>query len=345
MSADHNWVEVTGLSPDRTYPYRVLIDGWEAGRGEARTFPERSNRLSFFVIGDYGTGKPPQFEIAQVMLREFQKRAASDSPVRFVVTNGDNIYEGIFGGDSGAEDRDWRTKFFEPYEELLRQIPFYPTLGNHDRGASVGQPDAQVATYLDNFFLPIDDRLPYYTFSFGGLADFFALDSTVLSPLPPFEHSLAPEGGQFHWLETALSRSSNPWKIAYFHHAPFNAGPGHGDMLAPFTHVIDLFRTHGVQVVFSGHEHNFQFAGRNSATGNTLYVVSGAGGQVRTASVYSDMAAANIVGVAAQHHFLLVEIEGRTMRITPLSSAPIIVRDKDRRPLPMPLVIENGTLD
>ena len=80
-------------------------------------------------------------------------------------------------------------------------------------------------------------------------------------------------------------------------------------------HVVKLFRNNGVQVAFSGHEHNFQFAGRNTETGQTLYVVSGAGGQVRTGSFYGEMAAANIEGTVAQRHFVVVEIEGDTLFI------------------------------
>ncbi len=37
-----------------------------------------------------------------------------------------------------------------------------------------------MTAYLDNFFFPAPHPARYYRFSFGGLADFFALDSTFI---------------------------------------------------------------------------------------------------------------------------------------------------------------------
>ena len=344
VNSDRNWVELQGLEPDHTYDYRLLLAGREVGRGQVRTDPASAERLSFFVIGDYGNGQRPQYQIAGAMVREFEKRQRSDNPVRFVLTTGDNIYSntfmGLFPSRSGGKDSDWREKFFEPYEALLRHIPFYPTIGNHDRRDESGDPgDEEVLTYLDNFFFPGNASSPYYTFSFGGLVDFFALDSTAMWPRGPMGANLTESGGQFHWLQTTLARSTSPWKIAYLHHPPFNAGPGHEPSMGSLAPVVAQFRKAGVQAVFSGHEHNFQFTRPNAETGNTVYVVSGAGGQVRTGRIYGDMNEAGIAGTSPQRHFLLVEIEPNEMKITPLSYEPVVVRDAQRRAIPMPLVI------
>lgn len=339
-----NWVEVTGLAPDKHYPYRVLIAGREVGRGEVRTFPQTADRLSFFLMGDFGTGKQPQYEIARAMAREFETRRTSANPVRFVLTTGDNIYypsrvRVLFRNGPDGQDRDWGEKFFEPYEPLLRQIPFYPTIGNHERKKTAGNPDDEyLTTYLDNFFFPSNEPSPYYAFSFGGLADFFALDTTALW-LRPLGGSLAEAGGQFQWLADALSRARSPWKIAYFHHPPFTAGPNHEASFDVLAHVVQLFKDAGVQAVFSGHEHNFQFTGRNGDTGGTQYVVSGGGGQLRAGTIYSAMNKSGIAGWSPQRHFLLVEMEQETLKVTPLSAEPVIVRDRHGRPIPMPLVV------
>lgn len=339
-----NWAEVTGLDPDREYPYRILIAGREVGRGQVRTFPKTAERLSFFVMGDFGSGKQPQYEIARAMAREFETRRTSANPVRFVLTTGDNIYYasrvlGLIPTGPDGQDRDWRKKFFEPYEPLLRQIPFYPTIGNHERKHATGNPDDEyLTTYLDNFFFPSNRPSPYYAFSFGGLADFFALDTTALW-LRPLGASLAERGGQFQWLADALPRARSPWKIAYFHHSPFTAGPAHEASFNVLAHVVKQFKDAGVQAVFSGHEHNFQFTERNGDTGRTLYVVSGAGGQLRAGNIYSAMNKSGIAGWAPQRHFLLVEIERETLRVTPLSSEPVIVRDMHGRPIPMPIAV------
>ena len=52
------------------------------------------------------------------------------------------------------------------------------------------------------------------------------------------------------------------------------------------------------------------------------------------------MERSHIAGTAAQHHFLLVELEGRTMRITPLSWEPVRVQDANGNPVSVPIVVE-----
>lgn len=338
IPASRNWVEVNGLSPDTEYPYRVLLDGKLAGEGVVRTESERATRLAFFVMGDYGTGSEPQYQLADVMRREFEKRRRSANPVRFVLTTGDNIYSdlvlGIFPTSTGSRDEDWARKFFQPYEALLRSIPFYPTLGNHDAGKDL-------PTYLDNFFFPSAEPARFYHFSYGGLADFFALDTTEIQDRSS-EKTLPRQGKQYLWLEQALASSKAPWKIAYFHHPPFNAGPGHAASLRPLQAVVELFARSGVQVVFSGHEHNFQLSKQNGATGGVLYVVTGAGGQLRPADVRGGMDSANIAASSGQRHFLLVEIEDQTMRITPISVDPMRVRNRAGQAIPLPIVLPSS---
>ena len=56
-------------------------------------------------------------------------------------------------------------------------------------------------------------------------------------------------------------------------------------------------------------------------------MVTGAGGELRRGDVTGTMKRAHIAGWAAQRHFLAVKIEGRTMRILPISYEPMRVRD------------------
>ncbi len=338
----HNWAEIRGLSPDAAYPYEVDVNERRIGGGEVRTYPERATKLTFFVIGDYGTGTAKERAIAGAMWREFERRASSDSPVRFVLTVGDNIYAdvnlGYFASHSGAEDRDWDGKFFGPFRDLIRQIPFYPTPGNHDGNSSEKAGDLPV--YLDNFFFPGNKPARWYEFSYGGLADFFALDSTDNTASGHPAPAYAPGGEESTWLAEALGRSKARWKIPYFHHPPFNAGPGHGAGYGNLRHWVELFQKSGVKVVFNGHEHNFQFGELSDATGGIRYFISGAGGELRPANVMANMARAHIEGWAAERHFLVVEIEGRAMRVTPVGSDRIVVKDRTGKEIPMPVTVQ-----
>lgn len=338
--SDRNYVVVNDLTPDTEYDYEVTLRGNKIGQAKIRTWPEKSEKLRFFVIGDYGSGDELQERVATVMWDEFQ-RNWGDNPVRFVLTTGDNIY-GQLGftlrfRDSGDKDNDWEDKFFGPYEPVIARIPFYPSLGNHDGNETEARAD--LAQYLDNFFFPGGNSARYYRFSYGGLADFFALDTSQGSEEGPPKPLFVPNSDQHKWLTKNLSESQVPWKIPYFHHPPFNAGPRHPAMARDLAHFMDAFKKNGVKVVFTGHEHNFQFSQKSAQTGDIRYIVSGAGGELRDSSVHASMAQAQIEGWAAQLHFLLVEIEGKEMRIFPKSFSEVNVTDRSGRRIAMPLKV------
>jgi hypothetical protein len=339
---DRNWVRLEGLAEDTVYPYRVWIDGNLAGEGTVRTWPRKADKLAFFVMGDFGTGGSGQYRIAKAMAEEERARSRTDNPVRFVLTTGDNLY-----GDrtwvswrrinTGDQDRHWRSKFFVPYELILRSIPFFPTLGNHDGNMSESTGD--LAAYLDNFFFPGGEPARYYRFSYGDLADFYGLDTSSNSEAGPPRLMYGAGSRQDEWLRDQLAGPPAPWRIPYFHHPPLSAGPRHTPFLKALAHWMELFTKAGVRVVFSGHEHNFQFSEASRETGGVRYIVTGAGGSLRSNSVLGRMQAARIEGWAPQRHFLLVTIAGETMEITPLADLAVDVRNSRNERVPMPLRI------
>ncbi len=335
-----NWVRVTGLTPDRDYPYEVWLGGAKIGGGSVRTWPVKSDKLAFFVIGDYGNGSDAQRRVAGAMVKAFEARRSAN-PVRFVLTTGDNLYANTFLGvpvsRTGDRDRDWESKFYVPYQRLLAEIPFYPVLGNHDGNESESVGD--LAAYLDNFFFPGGEPARYYKFGFGGLVDFFALDTTTNTPIGPLTPAYAKDGPQFAWLLKSLEESRAPWKISYFHHPPFTGGPRHEPKLDEIQHIVDALGKANVRAVFNGHEHNFQFSFVDERTRGVQYMVTGAAGELRGENIRNGLAAAHIAGWAAQRHFLLVEIEGESMRVHPLSDHPVKVRDREGKSIAMPLIV------
>jgi tartrate-resistant acid phosphatase type 5 len=178
-----NWTRVTGLQPDTTYRYEVIVNDevwaegdrydWEPGAeqglvksggayvNEFRTYPAPGQPLdeplAFGVIGDFGVGirktspTKRQREIGLAL-----SRAVDEHDLRFVLTTGDNVYAGrrILGipiGDHGDEDDDWFFTFYQPYRYLLNRIPMYPSIGNHDSAETEDRDDREQV--LDNFFL------------------------------------------------------------------------------------------------------------------------------------------------------------------------------------------------
>ena len=294
------------------------------------------------MIGDFGTGRAPQYHIARAMWDEFQRRATTDDPVRFILSTGDNIYGNIttiiFGAlHTGAADSDWADKFFAPYEPLIARIPFFPTLGNHDGNETERRAD--LPAILDNFPFPQSKPARYYKFTYGDLAEFFALDSTKNSDSGPPHPAYLENSEEFHWMQAEFAKPHPAWVIPYFHHPPFTAGPLHAASYGQLRHWVNLFAASGVKVVFNGHEHNFQVSEADEATNGIQFIVSGAGGELRTGDVRKKMKHAHIRAWAQENHFLVVEIDGKTMHVTPLSFEPMHVYANDGSSVSLPITV------
>lgn len=331
---DRNWVQVGGLKPDTVYSYEVRLAGALIGQGTVRTLPVTARRLDFFVIGDYGDGSSGQRAVAAAMWREYQRLKAAGRPVRFVLTVGDNIYsDKLFGiplpKGTGDDDSHWETKHFAPYKPILREIPFYMTLGNHDGEESESAGDLPVQ--LDNFFFPGNAPSRYYSFGVAGLVDFFILDTT--KNVDQTMDKVAD------WLAVQLAGSRAPWKIAVGHHPPFTAGPNHAPSREQMQRVLDLFNRYQVAAYFCGHEHNFQVSASDSGMGVTRMFLTGAGGELRSGNVRSSMSNAGISAWAPSRHFLHVEIDGDVMRVTPVGPGAIRPVGPNGQPVQLPFVV------
>lgn len=342
ITTRENTATISGLAPDRVYSYEISIGERRIGQGQIRTWAAHADRLCFFVIGDYGTGTRVQFQIAHAMWQEFEKRATSGNPVRFVITTGDNIYGSVSGFlvgivHTGSSDKDWTTKFFEPYEQILKRIPWFPSLGNHDGNETESRHDLDA--YLDNMPFPGGKPGRYYHFNYAGLADFFGLDSTRISETGPPQPAYAEDGEEFHWMQREFRKATAPWVIPYYHHPMFTGGPLHVPSVRELRHWLTLFEASHVRVVFNGHEHNFQVSEANELSLGIRFIISGAGGELRTGNIEKNMKAANIAAWAPQNHFLVVEIEGRSMRVTPVSFAPVDIVDSNGHPVQPPFLI------
>ena len=77
--------------------------------------------------------------------------------------------------------------------------------------------------------------------------------------------------------------------------------------------LLPLLARGGARVVFSGHEHNFQ----HSHFDGIDYFVTGAGSKVRKGTP-DGFERAHTVSWSDHAHFLLVTIDGSTMRVRPI---------------------------
>ena len=261
---------------------------------ERADFSTRPGAVRFAVIGDSGRGSQEQHEVARQMAAQ-RDRFRFD----FVVMLGDNVYD-------GDTPKDYRDKFEMPYRPLLEDgVKFYAARGNHDVG------DA----WLYEPFNTGGHR--YFTFRktggpIGLLArnevQFFAVDSVSL------------DADQIAWLDRELGSSDADWKICFFHHPLYTSGRYAWSAGARRRRLEPILRRHGVDVVFSGHEHIYE---RLAPQQGIVYFVSGGAGSVRRGDLRpSDRTAA---GFDEDLHFMLVEIAGDTMRFEAVARTGAIV--------------------
>ncbi len=119
---------------------------------------------------------------------------------------------------------------------------------------------------------------------------------------------------QIAWLDMDLASTAQPWKIAYFHRSPYSAVGEHGSDLAVRSAFGPIFERHGVQLVLSAHEHDYERTRpiREGASGSEVtYLVSGGGG----APLYPAGTAAWTAYSASRHHYLRGSVDQCTLRV------------------------------
>jgi glucose/arabinose dehydrogenase len=198
------------------------------------TTPEFAT-IRFAVIGDYGLAGEPLAGVA-TLVKSWQPD--------FIITTGDNNYPNGSADTIDENIGQYFHQFIYPYAgnygagaEINR---FFPTLGNHDWDIE------QAQAYFDYFDLPNNER--YYDFVWGPV-HFFALNSTAGEPDGVGRSSL-----QAAWLQESLAASTSPWKIVYFHHAPYSSGEYQG----PTDWMQWPFANWGADAVLTGHDHLYE---------------------------------------------------------------------------------------
>ncbi len=276
------------------------------GTGRTLLAPKPSEALRFVAIGDTGSGKPPQYDVAEMVVA---------ARPQLVIHTGDVVYP------SGSWP-DYMPKFFIPYESLLRDIPMYPSLGNHDMNTEAGKP------YLEAFELPDNGpaglpRGANYWFDFGP-ARFAAIDTNA------GEEVLA--GRVAPWLGRVMAEAPTTWRFVFFHHPPYTNGKNHKPDDRVRRVLVPVLERTGVDVVFNGHNHLFERTksireGRVVPDGEgVFYVVTGAGGH----SLYAELENPPEYIAAFNDQvfsFTTVEVSGETLRLRQIDRAGEVLHE------------------
>ncbi|HEX6230636.1 MAG TPA: metallophosphoesterase [Actinomycetota bacterium] len=198
------------------------------------------------AVGDVGEGEEEEWRTANAI-----DILAQEDRYDALLLLGDNVYP------SGDPDRLDAT-VFEPFGMVLRDgTRLLAILGNHDVAGGHG------LEQIRRLGMPG----PWWTVAIGDVR-IVGLDSN--QPSNP---------DQLAFLERTLAEATEPWKLVAVHEPPYSAGY-QGSNLEVRRAFVPLFRRYGVQLVLSGHEHDYQ---RSTPIDGVTYVVSGAGGRTRGA--------------------------------------------------------------
>ena len=269
-------VTITGLAPYTVHHYRVQSGGAPLSGDETfRTAAGPGQPFTFAVFGDTRT----QHEIHRAVV----ERIGAQQP-DFVLHTGDLVTH----GESLPE---WEN-FFAIERDLMARAPLFPMPGNHELNSS---------HYFDLFYLPGNEH--WYTFDYGDVR-FVCLQVDGLTPF-------GPQSEQYAWLEATLAINTQPWLFVAFHVPPYGSVQ---DVLEEDVRraLTPLFERYGVDIVFNGHNHNYE---RNEVNGIT-YVVTGGGGAGLYAMQEQEPTQA---AFALAHHFVLLQVDGRRLEATAIS--------------------------
>jgi hypothetical protein len=201
---------------------------------------------------------------------------------------------------------DWET-FFKVTEKLMRDIPYYPVLGNHEKDSPY---------YYDFFDLPGNER--YYYFTVGD-ALFIVLDSEGLRTTIPafvtddhedkywYDSAIEYHKTQKEWLENVLNLNNEAGFIFVFQHLPLysvkKSRVEESKMARAFWG--DIFARHGVQVFLNGHDHHY-----HHAIDNGVHFITAAGAGAPLYKV--DAPQPETVSYKEIEHFVNVEVKEKT---------------------------------
>jgi phosphatidylserine/phosphatidylglycerophosphate/cardiolipin synthase-like enzyme len=265
---------ITGLTASTTYQYHVITQNTDLNPPGDRlvTAPAiGTGTVHFVALADSGTGSADQRQIASLIRGE---------TFDLMLHGGDLAY----GSSAGVGDGTYQTLedwFFSIYADSLRSHPVFPAMGNHD----VQPSNNNGQHYLDAFVLPTngasatfpDHAERYYSFDYGPM-HVTVLDTELAFQGPDTTRRQA----QLAWADADLSSTTQPWKIAMFHRPPYSSGGEHGSDLEVRQAFDPIFERNGVQLVITGHEHDYErtvpINVSNPSGAGVTYIVTGGGG-------------------------------------------------------------------
>lgn len=370
----YQWKAMLNLAAGAEYCYRVYLDGdpeidllaSDPSPHFKTQIPAGSSEpFSFAVFGDWGAVDENGVNPDQANL--MAQIAASGA--RFALTTGDNGYPSgsqANYGDLVQTGMNMSGVFGPTFWKVVgASMPIFPAIGNHGLGSSsTNHPhllnwpqDRAVATsggrYVKETYCCLNDTLSatyasaWYAFDAGN-ARFYILDSawsetnigTASEYENDFDYHWQPGSAERQWLENDLATHASALKFAVFHYPLYsdNSTESSNTFLQGPDSLEGLLNSHGVNIAFSGHAHNYQRNHKPHADSLISYVTGGGGAKVapigplgcspvdaygigwsNTSGRGSACGSAPVPNsITRVYHFLLVSVSGTRVTVTPI---------------------------
>lgn len=319
----HN-VELTNLSPESTYFFRIAPDG---AVYKFQTMPASLHGNVRFVAGG------DMYHDGLETLRETNRQAAKTSPL-FALVGGDIAYASKNHVPLPQWLKPWVNKLVgqKPERWLAwlaawthdmvtpdgRLVPILPVLGNHDICGSFGQTPAEAPFFYSLFAMP--GAQGYNVLDFGNYMSIVLLDSGHTHPIG---------GQQARWLaETLADRQNVPHKFAIYH---VPAYPSVRDTDNEYStqirqNWVPSFEKYHLNAAFENHDHAYKrtIPLRNNAAANltdgVIYIGDGAWGVDEPRTLKYPSQKWFLAKHAPVRHFLMITVTGDKRRVTAISA-------------------------
>lgn len=276
-------VRIEELKPESHYSYKVIseTEGGERIESEVYTFrtaPYRDTSFRLVVWGDNRTDFRTCEKVAELIAFQNPDIVVN---VGDVVTNG-NVYA------------EWGKEYFTPIRHFASSVPSYIAIGNHERDSHwfddfVSQPGNEhwfAFTYGNSRFIILDTNRPY-----------------------------SPNREQYDWLVEELNSdefSNADFRFAFFHHPPYSEqwdSPGYTGESGVRAFLVPLLEEYGVDMVFSGHTHDYERGSNVLENGHEIYyIITGGGGSALDRVETKDWDVIQLHRSA--YHCVVIDIDG-----------------------------------
>ncbi|MGF1510392.1 MAG: metallophosphoesterase family protein [Myxococcota bacterium] len=254
-----------------------------------------STGIGYFVMSEVGTSEPARFRVGRPMNERFKFAAIGDTrtghrvhralmeslalrEIDFVINSGDLV-------ESGGYKEEWDL-FFQIEHPVVSKAPLFAAVGNHDNSPR----------QLFRRWFRLEDWANghrYFVQDWGSVR-VVCLDSEI---------EMRAGSEQYAFLERALAEGAkkDQLMVVSLHYPPYSSG-AHG----PNPHLQRVLgvlgERYGVEVVLSGHDHNYE---RTIPIKGVTYIVAASGGApIRrlTPSWWSEM-------VRTEPHYIVFDVD------------------------------------